>query len=257
MNTYFISDAHLGSGSDSQQRERELVALLDAIQPQCQRLVMLGDMFDFWFTYRYVVPRGFSRITGQLARMADAGIMIDYFIGNHDMWVFDYFEKEVGCTMHSEPELMTIDGKRFLVGHGDGLGHLDKRYDFLKRMFRNRVNQRLFAAVHPWLGMSVANRWSDHSRHHHNPECFQYMGDDKEGIVLWCKEQMMQQPIDFCVFGHRHTPVNKTITVMLPDGSQRAALYMNVGEWIERRNYACFDGNTLILHDTMNEGTTR
>ncbi|MDO4216823.1 MAG: UDP-2,3-diacylglucosamine diphosphatase [Bacteroidales bacterium] len=249
MNTYFISDTHLGSGLDSQQRERQLVALLDAIRPQCHRLILLGDMFDFWFSYRHVVPRGFCRLIGKLAQMADEGVEIHYFIGNHDMWVFDYFEKEVGCIMHSEPTLMTIDGKQFLMGHGDGLGHLDKHYDFLKRIFRCRFNQRLFASIHPWVGMGIANRWSNHSRHHHDPACFRYMGDDKEGIVLWCKEQLLQQPIDYCVFGHRHTPICKPISLSMPDGSERTSLYLNVGEWIHHRNYVSFDGSELLLHD--------
>lgn len=249
MKTYFLSDAHLGAGNDSLQRERELVAFLDAIRPDCARLVLLGDMFDFWFSYRHVVPRGFSRFIGKLAQMADEGVEIHYFIGNHDMWVFDYFANEVGCIMHPNPAPLTIDGKVFQIGHGDGLGHLDKKYDFLKRVFRCRFNQRLFAFFHPYMGFSIAEAWSEHSRKQHKVKFFQYMGDDKEGIVLWAKQQLATQDCDFFVFGHRHLPMMKWLNVNTAQGQHRQALYVNVGEWIDHRNYACFDGKELWLYD--------
>ena len=142
---YFVTDAHLGAGDDSLQREQELCQLLDRIKEDAAMVVFLGDMFDFWFTYRYVVPKGHVRLLGRMAELADAGIELHFFIGNHDMWLFDYLKDEMNITMHDNPDLLEFDGRRFLVGHGDGLGHLDRRYDFIRRIFRCRLNQRLFA----------------------------------------------------------------------------------------------------------------
>ncbi len=247
MKTYFLSDAHLGAGTDTLQREREIVAFLDSIRLECSRLILLGDMFDFWFSYRHVVPRGFSRFIGKLSQMADEGVEIHYFIGNHDMWVFDYFEREVGCIMHSNPECLLIDGKRFYVGHGDGLGHLDKKYDFLKTIFRCRFNQRLFSFFHPFVGFGIAEAWSESSRRRHKVKSFKYMGDENEGIVLWSKQQLLLEPCDYFVFGHRHLPMMKRLHVETSDGEMRKALYVNTGEWIDHRNYACFDGQDLCL----------
>ena len=164
---YFITDAHLGAGPDSPQRERDLCSLLDQMKLDAAMVVFLGDMFDFWFTYRYVVPRGHVRLLGKMAELADAGIELHFFIGNHDMWLFDYLQKEVGAIMHDEPDTLIFDGRRFLVGHGDGLGHLDRRYDIIRRIFRNRLNQRLFALLPSGLTFGIANSWSNSSRKSH------------------------------------------------------------------------------------------
>lgn len=254
MATYFITDIHLGRGDDTLTRERQLVQFLNHIQPNCERLMLLGDIFDFWFTYRYVVPKGFTRLIGKLGQMADDGVDIHYFTGNHDMWVFDYFQNEIGCTMHHDPTLMVLDGKRFMIGHGDGLGHLDRHYDFLKHIFSNHLCQRLFAFAHPLFGIGIANKWSASSRKKHTADTLRYLGDDHEGIVIWSKEQLTKAPFDYFVFGHRHVPLSRTITQQLPDGTTRSALYMNVGEWIDHRNYAVWDGQQLTLHDLLTEG---
>ncbi len=242
--TFFITDAHLGSGQDSRQRELDMVRWLDSIAPEAQRVVMLGDIFDFWFTYRYAVPRGFVRLLGKMAEMSDSGIEFHFFIGNHDMWMFDYLEKEVGVIMHNEPTTLEIDGKRFLVGHGDGLWNDDRKYNFLKRVFRSRLNQWLFAGIHPNVGFPVANRWSSSSRKKHSRTDTGYLGDEREGIYLYCKKMQQQkldagvQPYDYFLFGHRHTPIVR------PLGN---ATYINVGNWIEHRDYAVFDGETCEL----------
>ncbi len=230
---YFISDAHLGTGADSRQREQQLCSLLESMRADAHTIVLVGDMFDFWFTYRYVVPRGHVRLLGKLASLADDGIELHFFLGNHDMWVFDYLQSEMDITVHDEPEIFTFDGHRFLIGHGDGLGHLDKRYDFLRKVFRSRLNQRLFAMLPSRLTFGIATNWSKHSRVSHGKETEHYLGDDREGIVIYCRQRLAAEKIDYCVFGHRHTPLSRTIEA---DGN--SALYVNAGDWLRHRTYA-------------------
>lgn len=229
----FISDAHLGSGADSLAREKELCAFLDSVKDDCKTLFLLGDMFDFWFTYRYTVPRGHTRLLGKLAELADNGVEMHFFLGNHDMWMFDYLEKEMGVVMHDEPEVFEIDGKRFLIGHGDGLGHLDKKFDLLRRVFRSRFNQRLFALLPPSWTFPIAQRWSDSNKLlHARQDSLRYLGDDQEGIVLYCKERLKNEHFDYCVFGHRHTPLTMLLT--------QDCIYVNTGDWLFNRNYAVY-----------------
>ena len=234
---FFVSDAHLGSGSDSRRREVELCSFLDSIKPICCKLFLLGDMFDFWFTYRHLVPRGHVRLLGKLAELADAGVEVHFFIGNHDMWLFDYLEDECGAVMHSEPEVLAIGGRRFLIGHGDGLGHTDRGFDFIRSVFRNRFNQHLFALLPAALTFPVARRWSDSNKRKHEREDAQhYLGDDREGIVLYCRERLQHEHFDFCVFGHRHTP----LVMSLGEG----CTYVNTGDWLTHR--------TCVRYDTEN-----
>ena len=238
--TYFVSDAHLGSGADSMERERELCSFLDGISSDCRRLFLLGDIFDFWFTYRHVVPRGHVRLLGKLAEMADSGVEIHFFIGNHDMWLFDYLEKECGVIMHDEPEVFDIDGRRLLIGHGDGLGHLDKGFDLLRRIFRSPVNQRLLTLLPTSWVFPFARRWSDRNKvKHARRDTLHYMGDNREGIVLYCRQRMAAEHLDYCVFGHRHTPLVK----QLGQNTQ----YVNTGDWMLNRNYAVYNPETQKL----------
>ena len=242
--TVFISDAHLGSGTDSRQRECELCRFLDGVGNDCRRLFLLGDMFDFWFTYRHLVPRGYVRLLGKLAELADSGVELHFFLGNHDMWMFDYLEREMGAVMHDEPEVLVLDGKRFLVGHGDGLGHLDKRFDTLRKVFRSRFNQRLFAALPASLTFPFAHRWSDSNKAKHaRQDTLHYLGDDREGIVLYCRERLQKEPLDYCVFGHRHTPLVMSLN--------EECTYVNTGDWLFNRNYAVFSpaDQRLRLYD--------
>ena len=247
---YFVTDAHLGSGDDSLQREQQLCAWLTTIEPRCHTLVLLGDMFDFWFTYRHLVPRGHVRLLGQLAAMHDRGTEIHFFIGNHDMWLFDYLEKECGIVTHSEPEVMHFDGRTFLVGHGDGLGHTDLGFDIVRHLFRSRLCQRLFAALPSSLTFPIAHRWSDNNkRRHARQDTLRYLGDNREGIVIHCKQILQRQQLDYCVFGHRHTP----LTLPLSD----RCTYVNVGDWLHNRNYAvCSPNRPLQLLNLTFEGTT-
>ena len=248
---YFISDAHLGSGADSRDRERQLCRWLDSIKDDCKMLVLLGDIFDFWFTYRYTVPRGHTRLLGKLAELADRGVELHFFIGNHDMWLFDYLEQEMGAVMHDDPEVMVIDGKRFLIGHGDGQGHLDRHYDLLRRVFRSRLNQRLFALLPPSWTFPIANRWSEsNKRRHAREDTLHYLGDEREGIVRYCKERMAQEHLDYCVFGHRHTPLVRELKVDGGAAANQSTVYVNTGDWLFNRNYAVYTfGGTLELRD--------
>ncbi|MBP5528317.1 MAG: UDP-2,3-diacylglucosamine diphosphatase [Bacteroidales bacterium] len=248
---YFISDAHLGSGSDSRQREQELCRFLDSIKADCRTLFLLGDMFDFWFSYRYTVPRGHTRLLGKLAELADSGVELHFFIGNHDMWLFDYLEKEMGAVMHSDPEVMVIDGKRFLIGHGDGQGHLDKNYDLLRRIFRSRLNQRLFALLPASWTFPIALRWSDSNKEKHaRKDTLHYLGDDREGIVRYCRERLKSEHFDYCIFGHRHTPLTMPLSTA---NCELPTVYVNTGDWLFNRNYAVYDTAThqLTLHNLI------
>ena len=244
MSSYFITDSHLGSGNDSLQREKDMVQWLETIEPDAEKVIMLGDIFDFWFTYRHAVPRGFVRLLGKMAQMADNGVEFHFFIGNHDMWLFYYLEKEVGVIMHNHPEELIINGKHFLLGHGDGIDKADPSYNIVKRIFRNRFNQWLFAGVHPNISFPIAYRWSDRSRRSHGTDMLPYLGDEEEGIFQYCLQRQQERlatslpPFDYFLFGHRHTPVIR------PCGN---ATYFNVGNWIQNRDYAVFDGTNVTL----------
>ncbi|MDY5969754.1 MAG: UDP-2,3-diacylglucosamine diphosphatase [Bacteroidales bacterium] len=237
---FFLSDAHLGSGCDSLQRERDLVTFLEGIREEARAVVLLGDIFDFWFTYKYVAPRGYTRLIGLLGLMSDSGVEIHYFIGNHDMWVFDYFEKEVGAHMYDSSARLSFCGKTLLLGHGDGLDPYDHHYNKLKRIFHNRLNQRLFATIHPRVAYGMALHWSKNSRKKHHIEIEQhYRGDENEGIYQYCLGQLRQSPFDYAVFGHRHGRIVRPL--------ENGATYYNVGNWIERRDYAVLSDQGLEL----------
>lgn len=228
---YFITDAHLGSGENTLEREKQLCRLLDSIKDDCKTLMLLGDMMDFWFTYRYLVPRGHVRLLGKLAEMADEGIEIHFFAGNHDMWVFDYFTEEFGAILHMEPVEMELYGKRFLIGHGDGLGHTDRWFDFVRVFFRSRFCHRLFKMLPSSFTFGIAHRWSDgNKRKHAKKDMLHYLGDDREGIVIYCKQRLEKKHFDYCVFGHRHTPLKRDLG--------GGCTYVNVGDWLHNRNYA-------------------
>lgn len=242
---YFISDTHLGSGPDSQEREQQLCLLLNEVKNQAHTLVLLGDIFDFWFSYKYVVPRGHVRLLGKLAEVADAGVTIHYFIGNHDMWMFDYLTQEIGAIMHDEPTVLELNGRRMLIGHGDGLGHLDHKYDFLRCIFRSRFNQRLFAFLPQALTFGIATRWSDNNKKKHLREDLSFQGEDNEGIILYCKEFLQHDAVDYCVFAHRHTPLDIPLTGLPCDQEVR---YINTGDWLSHRSYAVLDESLELIN---------
>ncbi len=237
---YFASDFHLGSYplSDSIERERRVIAWLDQVSSDAAVIVLLGDVFDFWFEYKTVVPKGYVRFLGKLAELSDRGIQLFFFKGNHDMWMFGYLKEELGATIISNECLLNCNGKRFYLHHGDGLGPGDQSYKFLKTIFRNPLCQWLFARIHPNLGIWIAQKWSKNSRISSGKK-EEFVGAEAEWLVQFATEQQKKTPVDYFVFGHRHLPLDLPIS-----GGSR---YVNLGEWIHFNSYASFDGENLIL----------
>ncbi|HVZ26447.1 MAG TPA: UDP-2,3-diacylglucosamine diphosphatase [Sediminibacterium sp.] len=238
---YFLSDFHLGAPDHASSliREKQIVKFLESIRYTASEIFILGDIFDFWYEYRTVVPKGYVRLLGTLASMRDAGIPIQVFIGNHDMWMRGYFEKELDIPVHYHPMRIERNGKTFFIGHGDGLGPGDHGYKFLKKIFRNPFCQWLFGQLHPSWGMGLANYFSRKSREKTGFADAEFLGEDKEWLIVYCKEQLTYQHVDYFVFGHRHFPLDWP----LPGNSR----YINLGDWIRNFTYAEFDGQNLQL----------
>lgn len=240
---YFASDAHLGLDIKEHplDAERRLVRWLDSIKGDAAYLFLLGDMFDYWFEYRHVVPKGYTRFIGKLGELSDLGVQIFIFVGNHDIWMFDYLPKEVGATVIDGTLEMDIFGKRFFMAHGDGLGDPSKAFRFIRWFFRNKVCQVLYKMIHPWFTVPFGYAWSRHSRKSKldDPTNF-YLGEDSEYMVIFSKEHAKtHDDIDFYVYGHRHIMLDLEI-----QGGKRVVI---LGDWIDKYSYACFDGEKLEL----------
>ena len=201
-------------------------------------VLLVGDIFDFWFEYKHAIPKGFARLQGKLAELTDSGIPVLLFTGNHDMWMFDYFPKELNIPVLRESISTSFGNKTFYIGHGDGLGPGDHTYKLLKRVFNNKACQWLFARVHPNLGIGVANMWSRRSRISNIKKDESFMGE-AEWLVQYCREVENTQHHDYYIFGHRHLPLD------LPIGDN--SRYLNLGEWVNFCTYAVYDGETLEL----------
>jgi len=239
---YFISDAHLGipNYQKSLQREKHLVKLLEIARQEASEIFLLGDIFDFWFEYKSVVPKGYIRLLGKIAEITDAGIPVHYFTGNHDMWIFDYFTRELGVIMHRGPIEREIGGKLFYIAHGDGLGPGDYGYKFIKRVFSSPVSQKLFSFVHPGFGTSLALFFSRRSRLANGPRDEIFLGEDKERLITFCKKMADKKPYNYFVFGHRHLPLDIQIS--------SNTRYINTGEWVKSFSYAKFNGENMELN---------
>ena len=238
---YFLSDFHLGApdAAASLAREKRIIRFLSEIKDAASEIFIVGDLFDFWYEYTKVVPKGYVRILGKLAELTDTGIPVHFFVGNHDMWMTDYFEKELNITVYNAPAAFEFNGKKFLVGHGDGLGPGDKGYKFIKRIFRNKIARRIFGILPPAVGIGLADYFSRKSRAQTGQKDEMFMGEEKEWLVLYSKEQLKQQHYDYFIFGHRHLPLDIKL-----NGNSR---YINLGDWIKYDSYAEFDGNELFL----------
>ncbi|WP_025764965.1 UDP-2,3-diacylglucosamine diphosphatase [Dyadobacter tibetensis] len=245
---YFSSDYHLGvpTPAASRDRERKIVAWLESIRSDAQVIFLVGDIFDFWFEYRHAVPKGSIRLLGKLAELADQGIEMIIFTGNHDMWMSGYLTDELGATIYRNPVSFTITHssgsvRNLLVGHGDGLGPGDHTYKFLKKIFENRFFQGLFRFVHPDIGIGIAKAWSRRSRLANvNKGEERFMGEDKEWLLIYCQKVEQRQHHDYYIFGHRH------LVLDLPVNNH--SRYINLGEWVSQQHYAQFDGKaTRIL----------
>ncbi|MBR3284114.1 MAG: UDP-2,3-diacylglucosamine diphosphatase [Alloprevotella sp.] len=251
---YFLSDAHLGSLAIPHRRmqERRLVNFLDSIKEKASAVYLLGDIFDFWHEYRYVVPKGYTRLLGKLSELTDSGVEVHFFTGNHDLWVKDYFERECGMIVHRGISLTTeLYGKVFYLAHGDGLGTSDRKYLWLRRMFHNPLCQRLFASIHPRWGMWFGMRWAEYSRRKHEAQGGEppYAGEDKEELVLFAKDYLStHHDVNYFIFGHRHIELD----LMLEEESRM----LIIGDWIDKYTYAVFDGENLFLENFI-EGETQ
>ncbi len=238
---YFASDFHLGvpDYESSLLREKKVVTWLDSIKHDAAEIYLVGDLFDFWFEYKYTVPKGFVRLLGKIAEITDAGTIVHVFTGNHDMWMFDYLPKEIGIQLHRDPIEKTYNGKTFLIGHGDGLGPGDGWYKILKWICANKICQWLFARIHPNLAFGIGHYCSRKSRIATGTSDSVYLGDDKEWLVIFCKEKLKEKHFDYFIFGHRHLPIDVKV------GEKSS--YINLGEWVNYYTYAEFDGTQLQL----------
>ncbi|MFT3978833.1 MAG: UDP-2,3-diacylglucosamine diphosphatase [Ferruginibacter sp.] len=238
---YFLSDFHLGApdAASSLAREKKICRFLDSIKASAEEIFIVGDMFDFWFEYRQVVPKGFVRLLGKLGELTDSGIKIHFFVGNHDMWMSSYFRDELNIPVYFEPKDFVFHHKKFLIGHGDGLGPGDKGYKFMKKIFRNPLCQWLFGILPPYMGIGLANYFSRKSRAKTGTVDEVFLGEENEWLIIYSKEVLQQRHYDYFIFGHRHLPID----VKLADNSR----YINLGEWIKYFSYAEFDGEEVYL----------
>jgi len=237
---FFLSDVHLGMYpiEKSRLREKYIVKFLEEKAEQASAFVLLGDIFDFWYEYKKVAPRGFVRFLGTLARLADAGIEIFLFVGNHDVWLFDYLPTEIGLKLFRDPAMRcNISNKKFVIGHGD-FGDEDPGYKFLRAMFHSKILQWAFSRIHPNFAFSLGHTWSKHSRLAKGVSV-EFLGEEKEFQFRFANKVLEKEIVDYFVFGHRHLAID----YILKDNAHIIIL----GEWIESMTYAEFDGNTLAL----------
>ncbi len=238
---YFASDFHLGAPNhqSSLEREKKLVRWLDSIKHDAHSIFLLGDLFDFWFEYKTAIPKGFIRFQAKLLELVENGIPVTLFTGNHDMWLFDYFPKELGIPVIRESVELRIGSKNLLIGHGDGLGPGDHTYKFLKKIFANKTCQWLFRMIHPDLGIRIAHAWSRRSRISNTKS--HGFDEETEMLIHFCKEVEKDRHHDYYVFGHRHLPLE----IEISDSSK----YFNLGEWVNYSPYGEFDGNRFELKE--------
>ena len=242
-NIYFLSDAHLGSLAIEHGRtqERRIVRFLDSIKHKAQAIYLLGDIFDFWNEYKLCVPKGYTRFFGKISELTDMGVEVHFFVGNHDLWSYGYFEKECGMIIHKEPETVELYDKVFFLAHGDGLGDPDKKFKLLRKIFHNKTCQRLLNAIHPRWGLALGLNWANKSRlKHMGGQEPRYMGEDKEHLVLFTKDYLKTHAnVDYFIYGHRHIELDLVLS--------RKARIIILGDWITQFTYAVFDGEHLLL----------
>ncbi|MFD0931898.1 UDP-2,3-diacylglucosamine diphosphatase [Psychroflexus salinarum] len=238
---YFSSDNHLGAPTHSESLEREkiFISWLDDIKADAHSIFLLGDLFDFWFEYREVVPKGFVRTLGKLAELRDSGIDIFYFVGNHDLWMKGYFEEELNIPVFHKPQVFEFNSKKFFLGHGDGLGPGDKGYKRMKKVFVHPVSKWLFKWLHPDLGVRLARYLSVKNKLISGDEDAKFLGEENEWLAQYARRKLETEHYDYFVFGHRHLPMEIQV------GEQ--SKYINLGDWIAHYTYGMFDGDKFYL----------
>ena len=239
-NTYGLSDFHLGARyfEEPRETERRVVDFLDSIKGDAKEVYLLGDILDYWFEYRYVVPRGFTRFFGKIAELTDLGVKVYWFIGNHDIWIFDYLPNELGVEVIDGEVTKEIDGKVFFLAHGDGVGKQPRSFRMLRSLFRNRFCQKLYSAIHPRWTIPFALSWSNSSRKG-DDEYPEYKGEENEFLEIFANDYLKSHKVDYFVFGHRH--------IMLDKKLQGGATLVVLGDWLHYCSYAVWDGNNLAL----------
>lgn len=239
---YFVSDSHLGvpNYASSLEREKKLVKWLDEIKSDANHLFLLGDIFDFWFEYKQVIPKGYTRLLGKLSELSDSGVKIYYFIGNHDMWIRDYFANEIGCIVFDSPQVFQINGKKVFIAHGDGLGPRDFGYKIIKKLFSCKINQWFFARLHPNFAISFGQFLSRRSRAANAVNDEVFVGETKEFLILFAKKKIKTESFDYFIFGHRHLAMEFKI--------DESTTYLNTGDWVRQFSYAKSVGNKIELH---------
>jgi UDP-2,3-diacylglucosamine hydrolase len=235
---FFASDFHLGlpAGSPPVEREKKVVKWLKLVAPQAKEIYLLGDVFDFWWEYKLVVPRGFTRFLGTVSEITDSGIPVHFFTGNHDMWIGDYLEKECGIITHTGPLSTIFDGKKFHLAHGEGLGTRDKAYKILLSIFHNKPLRAMYSALHPSIGMGFGLRWSLSSRLGKGIK-INFLGEEKEDLIRYARTILQTENIDYFIFGHRHLEMKYML--------ENSVEIVFLGDWILNGSYAVWDGGTL------------
>lgn len=238
---FFASDNHLGAPTqpDSLPREKRFVQWLEEIRGEAAALILVGDLFDFWFEYKTVVPKGFTRTLGALANLADSGIPVYYFVGNHDLWMDGYFESELGIPVFHKPQVFELGDKRFFIGHGDGLGPGDKGFKRMKKLFTNPLAKWLFRWMHPDIGVRLGHYFSVKNRLISGDEDVRFLGEENEWLVQYARRKLTEAHYDYFVFGHRHLPLNIELNP--------TSRYFNLGDWIHHYTYGEFDGTDFLL----------
>lgn len=238
---YFASDQHLGAPTmeASFPREKKFVAWLDSIKSDAEAIFLLGDLFDFWFEYKTVVPKGFTRVLGKLAEISDSGIPIYFFVGNHDLWMKDYFEKELNILVFYQPQEFLINQKKFFIGHGDGLGPEDIGYKRMKKVFTFPLFKWMFRWLHPDLGVKLGQYMSVKNKMISGEEDFKFWGEENEWLVQYCKKKLQENHYDYFVFGHRHLPLEIKL--------QESSTYFNLGDWIKHFTFGVFEETHFSL----------
>lgn len=240
---YFASDQHLGAptAEASFPREVKFVAWLDKVKADAEAIFLLGDLFDFWFEYKTVVPKGFVRVLGKLAEIRDSGIPVYFFVGNHDLWMSDYFEKELRIPVYHDNQEYTFAGKTFLIGHGDGKGPGDKGYKRMKKVFVHPFSKWLYRWLHPDIGVRLAQHLSVKNKLISGDADVKFLGEDNEWLVQYAKRKLQTKHYNYFVFGHRHLPMQ----IKVGENSE----YVNLGDWIGYFTYGVFDGDTFELKE--------
>ena len=240
---YFASDNHLGAPTKEQSfpREKKFVAWLDEIKQDAAAIFLLGDLFDFWFEYKTVVPKGFTRTLGKLAEISDSGIPVYYFVGNHDLWMNGYFEEELNIPVYHKPKEFTFNDKTFFIGHGDGLGPGDKGFKRMKKVFTNPVAKWFYRWLHPDLGVRLAQYFSVKNRLISGDEDVKFLGEENEWLVQYSKKKLEEKHRDYFLFGHRHLPLNIDLN--------KQSKYINLGDWLSYYTYGVFDGENMTLKE--------